>query len=137
MDGRPTGRQTPIPIAKPLELPDDVKAKLGVLPAEHLAFIEGGLSGRYVEKDTLFERAREMPEAELIAYITTFMSLTPGDMIVTGTPTGAGARFIILGGRDGDSLVGLDRPEQLGEVPRNYRGLLLIEDMYGTGRALQ
>ncbi len=31
--------------------------------------------------------------ADLIAYITTFMSLTPGDMIVTGTPIGAGARF--------------------------------------------
>jgi 2-keto-4-pentenoate hydratase/2-oxohepta-3-ene-1,7-dioic acid hydratase in catechol pathway len=31
--------------------------------------------------------------ADLIAYITSFMSLTPGDMIVTGTPTGAGARF--------------------------------------------
>jgi 2-keto-4-pentenoate hydratase/2-oxohepta-3-ene-1,7-dioic acid hydratase in catechol pathway len=31
--------------------------------------------------------------ADLIAYVTTFMSLTPGDMIVTGTPTGAGARF--------------------------------------------
>jgi 2-keto-4-pentenoate hydratase/2-oxohepta-3-ene-1,7-dioic acid hydratase in catechol pathway len=30
---------------------------------------------------------------ELLAYITTFMTLTPGDMIATGTPTGAGARF--------------------------------------------
>lgn len=31
--------------------------------------------------------------ANLIAYITTFTTLKPGDMIVTGTPTGAGARF--------------------------------------------
>jgi 2-keto-4-pentenoate hydratase/2-oxohepta-3-ene-1,7-dioic acid hydratase in catechol pathway len=31
--------------------------------------------------------------ADLIAYITTFMTLNPGDLIVTGTPTGAGARF--------------------------------------------
>lgn len=31
--------------------------------------------------------------ADLIAYITTFATLTPGDLIVTGTPTGAGARF--------------------------------------------
>lgn len=31
--------------------------------------------------------------AHLIAYITTFTTLKPGDMIVTGTPTGAGARF--------------------------------------------
>ncbi|MEM6760054.1 MAG: fumarylacetoacetate hydrolase family protein [Pseudomonadota bacterium] len=28
-----------------------------------------------------------------IAYISTFMTLQPGDIIVTGTPTGAGARF--------------------------------------------
>ena len=27
-------------------------------------------------------------------------------------------------------------PEQLGEVPRDYRGMLLIEDMYDVGRAL-
>jgi 2-keto-4-pentenoate hydratase/2-oxohepta-3-ene-1,7-dioic acid hydratase in catechol pathway len=31
--------------------------------------------------------------ADLIVYITTFTTLKPGDMIVTGTPTGAGARF--------------------------------------------
>lgn len=30
---------------------------------------------------------------DLIAYISTFTTLKPGDMIVTGTPTGAGARF--------------------------------------------
>jgi len=29
----------------------------------------------------------------LLAYITTFTTLKPGDMIVTGTPIGAGARF--------------------------------------------
>jgi 2-keto-4-pentenoate hydratase/2-oxohepta-3-ene-1,7-dioic acid hydratase in catechol pathway len=29
----------------------------------------------------------------LLAYITTFTTLKPGDMIVSGTPTGAGARF--------------------------------------------
>ena len=28
-----------------------------------------------------------------IAYISTFTTLVPGDIIVTGTPTGAGARF--------------------------------------------
>ncbi|MEJ8572630.1 fumarylacetoacetate hydrolase family protein [Microbaculum marinum] len=31
--------------------------------------------------------------ARLIEYITTFTTLKPGDMILTGTPTGAGARF--------------------------------------------
>jgi 2-keto-4-pentenoate hydratase/2-oxohepta-3-ene-1,7-dioic acid hydratase in catechol pathway len=29
----------------------------------------------------------------LIAYVSTFMPLAPGDLIATGTPTGAGARF--------------------------------------------
>lgn len=33
------------------------------------------------------------PFEELIAYISTFATLKPGDIIVTGTPTGAGARF--------------------------------------------
>ena len=33
------------------------------------------------------------PIREEIAYISTFMTLQPGDIIVTGTPTGAGARF--------------------------------------------
>ena len=33
------------------------------------------------------------PIREQIAYISTFTTLVPGDMIVTGTPTGAGARF--------------------------------------------
>ena len=33
------------------------------------------------------------PVARQIAYISTFCTLTPGDIIVTGTPTGAGARF--------------------------------------------
>jgi len=31
--------------------------------------------------------------AQQIADITTFTTLAPGDIIVTGTPTGAGARF--------------------------------------------
>lgn len=33
------------------------------------------------------------PVARQIAYISTFTTLAPGDIIVTGTPTGAGARF--------------------------------------------
>jgi 2-keto-4-pentenoate hydratase/2-oxohepta-3-ene-1,7-dioic acid hydratase in catechol pathway len=33
------------------------------------------------------------PIARQIAYISTFTTLTPGDIIVAGTPTGAGARF--------------------------------------------
>ena len=30
---------------------------------------------------------------KIIAYISTFTTLVPGDVIVCGTPTGAGARF--------------------------------------------
>ncbi|RWR32441.1 FAA hydrolase family protein [Sinirhodobacter populi] len=33
------------------------------------------------------------PVARQIAYISTFTTLAPGDIIVSGTPTGAGARF--------------------------------------------
>jgi len=33
------------------------------------------------------------PIAEQIAYLSTFAALEPGDVIFTGTPTGAGARF--------------------------------------------
>jgi 5-carboxymethyl-2-hydroxymuconate isomerase len=33
------------------------------------------------------------PFARLIAYLSSFMRLVPGDLIATGTPTGAGARF--------------------------------------------
>jgi 2-keto-4-pentenoate hydratase/2-oxohepta-3-ene-1,7-dioic acid hydratase in catechol pathway len=33
------------------------------------------------------------PVARQISYISTFTTLVPGDVIVTGTPTGAGARF--------------------------------------------
>jgi glycerophosphoryl diester phosphodiesterase len=51
--------------------------------------------------------------------------------------TGVGARLFIQGDAGADGLVGLERPEQLGEVPHDYRGLLLIEDMYDVGRALQ
>ena len=30
---------------------------------------------------------------KIINYVSTFTTLVPGDIIVTGTPTGAGARF--------------------------------------------
>jgi glycerophosphoryl diester phosphodiesterase len=50
---------------------------------------------------------------------------------------GAGARPFIVGEGEGGALAGLDRPEQLGEVPRHYRGLLLVEDMWHVGQALR
>jgi glycerophosphoryl diester phosphodiesterase len=50
---------------------------------------------------------------------------------------GGGARLLIAGDSADGGLVGLDEVEQLGEVPHDYRGLLLIEDMYAVGRALE
>jgi hypothetical protein len=51
--------------------------------------------------------------------------------------SGAGARFFIAGDdAAGDRWVGLTEPEQLGEVPHDYTGLLLVEDMDNVGRAL-
>ena len=49
------------------------------------------VNGEVRQNDVL---ARMMfPIRRQIEYISTFMSLVPGDIIVTGTPTGAGARF--------------------------------------------
>lgn len=49
----------------------------------------------------------------------------------------AGARFFIAGDdSQGDRWIGLTRPEQLGEVPGDYTGMLLVEDMDTVGRAL-
>ena len=45
-----------------------------------------------VRQDDTLDRMM-FPVREEIAYISTFMTLQPGDIIVTGTPTGAGARF--------------------------------------------
>ncbi|MEL7165409.1 MAG: fumarylacetoacetate hydrolase family protein [Pseudomonadota bacterium] len=45
-----------------------------------------------VRQDDVLSRMM-FPVPEQIAYISTFMTLRPGDVIVTGTPTGAGARF--------------------------------------------
>ncbi len=45
-----------------------------------------------VRQDDVLSRMT-FPIREEIAYISTFMTLQPGDIIVTGTPSGAGARF--------------------------------------------
>ena len=49
------------------------------------------VNGEVRQDDTL--NRMMFPIREEIAYISTFTTLQPGDMIVTGTPTGAGARF--------------------------------------------
>lgn len=45
-----------------------------------------------VRQDDVLSRMM-FPVRKEIEYISTFMTLQPGDIIVTGTPTGAGARF--------------------------------------------
>lgn len=55
------------------------------------ARIQTRVNGELRQDDTL--NRMMFPIREEIAYISTFMTLQPGDIIVTGTPTGAGARF--------------------------------------------
>ncbi|WP_432450215.1 fumarylacetoacetate hydrolase family protein [Aliiroseovarius marinus] len=55
------------------------------------ARIQTHVNGELRQDDTLDRMM--FPIREEIAYISTFMTLQPGDVIVTGTPTGAGARF--------------------------------------------
>jgi 2-keto-4-pentenoate hydratase/2-oxohepta-3-ene-1,7-dioic acid hydratase in catechol pathway len=49
------------------------------------------VNGEVRQQDTT--RRLMFPFDYLIAYLSTFATLKPGDMIVTGTPTGAGVRF--------------------------------------------
>ena len=49
------------------------------------------VNGEVRQDDTLSRMV--FPIRRQIEYISTFMTLYPGDIIVTGTPTGAGARF--------------------------------------------
>ncbi len=55
------------------------------------ARIQTRVNGELRQDDTLDRMM--FPIREQIAYISTFMTLLPGDVIVTGTPTGAGARL--------------------------------------------
>lgn len=48
----------------------------------------------------------------------------------------ANTKVILLGDYDG-TIAGLERPEQLGEVPRHFNGYLWVEDIHSVGRALQ
>ena len=53
--------------------------------------IETRVNGEVRQADTTASMAFPFPR--LIEYISTFCTLLPGDLIATGTPTGAGARF--------------------------------------------
>jgi 2-keto-4-pentenoate hydratase/2-oxohepta-3-ene-1,7-dioic acid hydratase in catechol pathway len=49
------------------------------------------INGEIRQDDTSANMLFSIPD--LIAYVSTFTTLSPGDVIATGTPTGAGARF--------------------------------------------
>ena len=55
------------------------------------ARIETRVNGELRQQDALARMI--FPIRRQVEYISTFMTLHPGDIIVTGTPTGAGARF--------------------------------------------
>jgi glycerophosphoryl diester phosphodiesterase len=44
---------------------------------------------------------------------------------------------IMLGPYEDSEIAGIDQPEQLGEVPRDFRGYVWVEDIYTVGPALQ
>ncbi len=54
-------------------------------------WVETRVNGERRQYDTTASMA--FPFARIIEYISTFTELQPGDIIATGTPTGAGARF--------------------------------------------
>ena len=60
---------------KPIMLPADVVAKLSGIAPEKVALIKEGRTGRYVEKDVLFDRIRTLPAVELAAYIDAIAAL--------------------------------------------------------------
>jgi 2-keto-4-pentenoate hydratase/2-oxohepta-3-ene-1,7-dioic acid hydratase in catechol pathway len=62
---------------------------------DHAQILDVSLSTRVNGELRQEDRTGRMmfPVAREIAYISTFTTLVPGDIIITGTPTGAGARF--------------------------------------------
>ncbi|MGB3927385.1 MAG: arginase family protein, partial [Sphingobium sp.] len=60
---------------KPLELPKDVEAKLAGIDKAKVDFLKSGVTGRYVEKDMLFDRIRTRTVEEISAYIDAMQAL--------------------------------------------------------------
>jgi glycerophosphoryl diester phosphodiesterase len=48
-----------------------------------------------------------------------------------------GTKVILMGPYEKGDIAGLERPEQLAKVPRDFRGYLWVEDFYNVGRALE
>jgi len=61
------------------------------IPADAVLHLTTRVNGELRQDDTTANLI--FPFAKLIQYLSSFMRLTPGDLIATGTPTGAGARF--------------------------------------------
>ncbi len=78
---QPNGAPPPIPDEdimgkpQPMELPADIAAKLGGLAPEKLAFVKSGWMGRYVKKDSFFERVRSMAPDQIATYVDAVYSL--------------------------------------------------------------
>lgn len=94
-----------------------------VVPAERLGgdrpdlAITGLFDGRVVQDDRTAKLLFGVPE--LIAYITTVMTLEPGDLILTGTPSGVGiARKPPLWLKDGSEFE--VRIEGIGSLRNRY-----------------
>jgi 2-keto-4-pentenoate hydratase/2-oxohepta-3-ene-1,7-dioic acid hydratase in catechol pathway len=60
------------------------------LPADRVLRLETRLNGEVMQQADTSQMIFPIPR--LIAYISTFMRLAPGDVIVTGTPGGVGAK---------------------------------------------
>lgn len=60
------------------------------LPADKVMRLETRLNGKVMQQADTSQMIFPIPR--LIAYISTYMTLTPGDVIVTGTPGGVGAK---------------------------------------------
>jgi glycerophosphoryl diester phosphodiesterase len=50
---------------------------------------------------------------------------------------GAHTKVLIVADYEGGTFTRIERPDQLGDVPRDFRGYLFIEDFHTVGRALQ
>ena len=48
-----------------------------------------------------------------------------------------GTKVMLMGPYENGHIAGLEQPEQLAKVPRDFRGYLWIEDFYTVGRALE
>jgi len=63
---------------------------LDELPADKVVSLETRVNGRVMQQASTAQMIFSVPR--LIAYCSTFMSLAPGDVIVSGTPGGVGAK---------------------------------------------